>query len=590
MILSLWFFIFIVFFSCKPAAPEIFHKESLIKLGGAPQGVILYGLSEAAVEGRIDFAKPESLDFTVEAPLVLPAGFSLELGYSADVLPAGQRLVLRLYSGAESTGGIVDGPEAAWELPQNFISLAAADSAKKMIRYVVPVQLERIAHLSVALESPDGNLYAGSEGGAEGSVTINSLYLVPSWYGAAGEKTETFTPFVSFTEGSFTVNPPQAYRFTRASLNVTGLERSAAVETGSLRFDYVPPPDMLGKFSLPVEVLPDAAANLYPLVIHTYQEAESGNFTAPFSFSVTPVQFGGAGFSAQNNSIITPITVDPGLILDYPRNKWRQMSFELFRWDIFPSILIFDTADYDVQDRMLKRLAFFVEKAGFRGRLAPDREIAALHGWNAHDYRAGDLARFFDLARSENFPLLPEEIALEDILTANGIIHRSASGEISEGEGAIISISRESPDYLRRRFLVHENFHGLFFIDEDFRQFSRARYENLSPAARRFLVSYFEYSGYDSADTYLMINEFQAYVLQQAAAQAAAYFGENLAGTLYRHPWRFNALPEKDSRRDYWPEIAAAFTREAEAFSAYVNRRWGLTAGRVWHITRTENP
>jgi hypothetical protein len=51
-------------------------------------------------------------------------------------------------------------------------------------------------------------------------------------------------------------------------------------------------------------------------------------------------------------------------------------------------------------------------------------------------------------------------------------------------------------------------------------------------------------------------------------------------------PWRRSFLPEKettaaDGKRS-WPEIGAAFTAEGEAFSRYVNQRWGFAAGRVW--------
>jgi hypothetical protein len=283
-----------------------------------------------------------------------------------------------------------------------------------------------------------------------------------------------------------------------------------------------------------------------------------------------------------------PIPADPGVILEYPRESWRDKRFEIFRWDRFPGVLIFDTSDYAFQDRLLKRLAFFVEKTGFRGRLASDSEIADLHAWNAHDYRPEDLARFFDAAREKNFPLLSEEHELEDLLIAFGIIRETETG-IYPGEGAIISISRESPDYLRRLFMVHEGFHGLFFIDEDFRNFSRSRWEGLSGTAKRFIKNYFEYQQYDPNDEYLMINEFMAYCLQQPVSQAGKYFGEIVASRLDASPWRRSVLPEKDEEAGNWPEIAAAFTAEAEAFSAYVNRRWGLAAGRVKRINAVKN-
>ena len=75
---------------------------------------------------------------------------------------------------------------------------------------------------------------------------------------------------------------------------------------------------------------------------------------------------------------------DFGRILRSPPSD---RDFDLYRWDLLPTTLIFDFKDYAIQDKYLKRLAFFVEKLGFKGRLASDEEIAGLHGWNAHDYR-----------------------------------------------------------------------------------------------------------------------------------------------------------------------------------------------------------
>jgi hypothetical protein len=241
-----------------------------------------------------------------------------------------------------------------------------------------------------------------------------------------------------------------------------------------------------------------------------------------------------------------------------------------------------------VQDRLLKRLAFFVEKTGFRGRLAPDDEIAELHGWNAHDYRAEDLARFFQAAHETNFLLLAEERELERILLNAGIIKETDAG-IRGGEGGIISISRESEDYLRFRFMAHEGFHGLFFIYEDFRAFSRRRWQQLPAEAKRFFISYFNYQGYDTADEYLLINEFMGHILQQPVAQAGYYFGQALPSRIEENSWRRTSLPEKDEASGTWPSLAAAFTREAAAFSAYVENRWGLAAGRI-HLVTVRQP
>jgi len=288
---------------------------------------------------------------------------------------------------------------------------------------------------------------------------------------------------------------------------------------------------------------------------------------------------------------LEPISRDPGAVLSLPVESWRDARYEVFRWDAFPQVLIFDTSSYDVQDRLFKRLAFFVEKAGFRGRLATDAEIASLHGWNAHDYRAEDLAAFFEAARAASFPLLTEERELESILLSAGIIRRNSASQIISGSGAIISISRESDRTdrgLRPRFMTHEGFHGLYFIDDDFRNFSRRRWEAFPAVAKKFLLSFFDFQAYDIKDSGLVVNEFMAHVLQQPVSQIAWYFGEYQPNRMIAtSPWRRSSLPEKEEisadGRPYWPEIARAFTAEAEAFSRYVNQRWGLAAGRVWN-------
>ena len=287
---------------------------------------------------------------------------------------------------------------------------------------------------------------------------------------------------------------------------------------------------------------------------------------------------------------LDPIKADPASVLSYPIASWRDKRYEVFSWDTFPEVLIFDTADYAVQDLLFKRLAFFVEKAGFRGRLAPDAEIAGLHGWNAHDYKAEDLAAFFEAARKSNFPLLREERELESLLLGAGIIRRNSAAGIIPGRGAIISLSRESDKTdrgLRPRFMAHEGFHGIYFIDEDFRNFSRRRWEAFPAPAKKFLLSFFDFQAYDIQDNNLVINEFMAHVLQQPVSQASWYFGEYQPNRMIStSPRRASSLPEKeelssDGRR-FWPELAKAFTEEGEAFSRYVNQRWGLAAGRVW--------
>ena len=66
-------------------------------------------------------------------------------------------------------------------------------------------------------------------------------------------------------------------------------------------------------------------------------------------------------------------------MLEASREAWADPSYGLYRWDSFPAILVMDTGDFRFQDEMFSRLAFFLEKRGFRGRLLPDSELAGKH-------------------------------------------------------------------------------------------------------------------------------------------------------------------------------------------------------------------
>ena len=271
----------------------------------------------------------------------------------------------------------------------------------------------------------------------------------------------------------------------------------------------------------------------------------------------------------------TPITADPGLITAWPQKRWRNKNFEFFSWEQFPSVLIFDFADYNVQNAFLKRLAFFVEKKGFIGTLLTDAQMASSHGFNAHDYRAESLAAFFDKAEKEHFALNESELLLRDILFANGVILRSASG-ITAGRGAVVSISRESPRFLRERLLVHEGLHGVYFTEESFRLEVDEVFYATDPVSLRFLKRYFEVNpslNYNTDDSYLFKNEFMAYTLQQSVGEVKNYYIDRLARIIN------SAEPELCAYiRD---TEAAAFTQAAEAMGAFLAKNWGINGGRI---------
>ncbi|MDR3130780.1 MAG: hypothetical protein LBU18_04470 [Treponema sp.] len=554
----------------------------------AGNGPVLYGLSPDAAAGRLALAGPAGLMYVFEPPLEIPQDCSLEIGYRI-ILPSGDDRSVRqdlavfyklMLAMDPSLPGVV-----SWELPLDaaFLGLPGGVQA---FRYAIPVEtgyLKELRASVIAIDREKGRTTGRSQEASPAELPVPefpilelySLRLVPRWFGFALEKdAAALTPFLFTSSGdtqSTVIDPPANFRQrSQVSLSFRGSQGGALIRAGEKRFSLAQGP--FTNLFLPPAVL---EAGPYPAAVYSVQDG------------IPP----GTAFLAElalNPAVGEPIPLDPGLILSYPRRVWRETRYELFRWPAFPRILIFDTADYAVQDRLFKRLAFFVEKRNYRGHLLSGGELEELHGWNAHDYRAQDLARFFETARQGDFSLLDEETELLDILLRNGIVLRASSGSIQSGEGAVLSISQESPDYLRRRFMAHEGFHGIFFMDRDFREFSSRRWENLDSDAKRMFSSYIDSQSYDIADRYLTVNEFMAYCLQQPVSGAGAYFGKNLPRQLYASSWRRTILPQAEESPDgelSWPALARVFILEAEAFSTYVSRRWGLAAGRVTLVT-----
>ncbi len=280
-----------------------------------------------------------------------------------------------------------------------------------------------------------------------------------------------------------------------------------------------------------------------------------------------------------------PIAADPGIILTWPKNTWANPDYQLYRWEQFPQVLLFDFADYGIQDEMLKRLAFFTEKAGYKGRLASDDEIQNLHGYNAHDYRSESLAAFFNTAAEEQFPLNRYELELRDILVTEGLlIPQSVEGQppYRSGTGAIISISQESAYSLRWQLLTHEAYHGIFFTDEKFQKYVAEVYDTMDAKSREFLLLYFKTQsslGYDTSDLFLMHTELLSYLLQQGKSACADYF-------VRRSNYK-SMFTADEPLCDYIRDTNAQGMVEAhQKLEEYVFTHYGLKGGRVNLIER----
>ena len=287
------------------------------------------------------------------------------------------------------------------------------------------------------------------------------------------------------------------------------------------------------------------------------------------------------GLSSLGYEVLEPIRTDPGLILNYKTSQWRTADYEIYEWDRFPQILFFDTRNYEVQDRLFRRLAFFVEKQGYKGRLLTNEELGDMHGYNAHDYSAQSMANFFNKAAEINFQLNEEELLLKRILIYNGLLEDDGF-YVKANEGGLVSISRETPGWSRTNLLAHEGWHTIFFRDAEFRNFVSAVYYTFDPDSRAFLIDYFKSQpslGYDVNDEYLMHNEFMAYIMQQRLSEVANYFVH---------------LANRGTVINYTPKLAAyvrktegqGFEDAAYALNDFVYDKYGIVCGNIALVNR----
>lgn len=284
-----------------------------------------------------------------------------------------------------------------------------------------------------------------------------------------------------------------------------------------------------------------------------------------------------------DGKVLYPLKTDLGLVNSWPKKNWRRSDYEVFEWELFPGVLFFDFADYKIQNQFFTRIAYFVEKDGYKGTLVSDDFIENNHGYNAHDYKADDLAAFFSLAEQENLRINSYEEILKEILIANKIIHKDKN-KFKAGKGAVVSFSRESPEYLRHTFMAHESWHGIYFTDENFRNIVATCYNMFDEESLNFLKTFWETQPglkYDTSDEYLMQNEFMAYIMQQSFSNVRNYFLQiSGRGSVNRI--------QPESAEYIRNTNAQAFVDAAEILNSYAFDNWGLSGGRVALVQRLD--
>lgn len=288
-----------------------------------------------------------------------------------------------------------------------------------------------------------------------------------------------------------------------------------------------------------------------------------------------------AEYPAWVDSRWQPLPADLGEAMDRSESSWRRSDFEVYSWNLFPELLVFDYRDYGVQAAMLRRLAFFVEKKGWAGQVLPWDVIENRHGWNAHDYRSDDLARFFTEAVRQGITLNPEEEILREILLANGIIRPAGEDRWEGVDGGLLSLARESSQRLRYLFMVHEGYHGLFFSSEAFRQGVFRIWRALSPEEQNFWKQFLDWKWYNVDDEYLLANEFMAYLMQQTPDKVDGYFFD------YIIPSMITARPEwTHSLEAFSAAYPDHFLRNALAIEALAWETAGVKAGNLFDSRR----
>jgi hypothetical protein len=529
-----------------------------LDLQGARLALFQEGGFPAGEEGRFGPGREKNA-YVLGKPRTIPGGLSLELEF---------------HRGNKAT---------AETRPELGLALSSrADSGKPFLEERLRLQTD---HLFYVLALPEGQTLARidislvPDGGsaAEGSACeLVGMREVPAWKG-----------FERLGDGIRISPGVSVYRkdgLEHVEIPAPGLpqvgERMAeggkeASEAG-IFLSYRPRPDIAdmsgsrvsfvdgagGKFQL--RARPRGTRTFIPAGIASLEA--SGSLDVAFPRGTECLALASGLFSGRDAEL-----ADFGRIL---RSAPRGTNYELYSWDLIPSTLIFDFRDYATQDAYLKRLAFFVEKIGFRGRLASDAELAGLHGWNAHDYRAEDLAAFFDAAAGKGFPLNPQERELEAILVGRGMIVEKA-GRIEAGEGAIVSIARESVPYLRTLFLTHESTHAIFFTDAEYRDFVRGEWSSMGKEEKWFWKLFFGWKTYNTDDDYLMANEYQAYLLQQTLLQTRDYFTKNAPAQLTeKHPELVQQL------ETYMVKYGDSFEKRAVALDAWLGAKYGFRAGR----------
>ncbi|OYY05702.1 MAG: hypothetical protein B7Y73_00885 [Acidocella sp. 35-58-6] len=184
-----------------------------------------------------------------------------------------------------------------------------------------------------------------------------------------------------------------------------------------------------------------------------------------------------------------------------------------------PEIVVIDFPNLTIQGLTLDRVAALIEKAHLpRNQVLDDVDLReAIYDcgdtiesyYYGHDYKAADLARFFQLAAQQNITLNAHELWLKQLLNQLGWLDPGAVGALITLPAAVPPVTES----MRAVILHHEISHGAFYTVPAYEAYAESFWNSLTDVDRAAFISFLSTEGYDTNNTNLMLNEAQAYLV-----------------------------------------------------------------------------
>lgn len=271
----------------------------------------------------------------------------------------------------------------------------------------------------------------------------------------------------------------------------------------------------------------------------------------------------------------------------FVKTTQKNTDMYIFRWQSYPDVVIFAFKNKAIQADYLKRIAFYTEKVGYRGRIVDVAAIKHRSGWTAHNYRALDFAMFYNatLKREQHEdipPLLNErETKLKNILLSLGIINQTGDYYFTTNDKhniPIVSFMRTLNPSLKRVLTFHELLHSFFYRDEVLRSKVDALWGQFSPTDTLLWREFLSYNSYDPDFNYLLKNELFAYLLQRSKKALLWYRYSRIITDAMRRLGQ-NTITKSEQKH-----FADILLRSAEQLSAYMINTYGVVDGDLRYV------